>query len=79
MNNETMSLNEKLAVIQTEFKAKKSRFNSFGKYNFTRGFINLIKRLLQFSCPIQTNYYFIFHSKLIQILNQFHYMLILFQ
>ena len=34
MKNETMSLNEKLAVIQTEFKAKKSRFNSFGKYNF---------------------------------------------
>ena len=29
-----MSLNEKLAIIQTEFKAKKSRFNSFGKYNF---------------------------------------------
>ena len=34
MKNETMSLNEKLAIIQTEFKAKKSRFNSFGKYNF---------------------------------------------
>jgi hypothetical protein len=27
-------LNEKLAIIQTEFKSKKSRFNSFGKYNF---------------------------------------------
>lgn len=29
-----MKLNEKLAIIQTEFKSKKSRFNSFGKYNF---------------------------------------------
>ena len=28
------TLNEKLATIQTEFKSKKSRFNSFGKYNF---------------------------------------------
>ena len=27
-------LNEKLAIIQTEFKSKKSRYNSFGKYNF---------------------------------------------
>ena len=29
-----MNINEKLATIQTEFKSKKSRFNSFGKYNF---------------------------------------------
>ena len=28
------TLNEKLAIIQTEFKSKKSRYNSFGKYNF---------------------------------------------
>jgi len=28
------SLNEKLATIQTQFKSKKSRYNSFGKYNF---------------------------------------------
>ena len=27
-------LNQKLATIQTEFKSKKSRYNSFGKYNF---------------------------------------------
>ena len=27
-----MTLNEKLATIQTKFKSKKSRFNSFGKY-----------------------------------------------
>jgi len=28
-----MTINEKLATIQTKFKSKKSRFNSFGKYN----------------------------------------------
>ena len=30
----TMTINEKLSKIQVEFKSKKSRFNSFGKYNF---------------------------------------------
>lgn len=29
-----LSLNEKISRIQIEFKANKSRFNSFGKYNF---------------------------------------------
>ena len=29
-----MTLNEKLTIIQTKFKSKKSRFNSFGKYYF---------------------------------------------
>ena len=29
-----MTINEKLSKIQVEFKSKKSRFNSFGKYNF---------------------------------------------
>ena len=29
-----MTINQKLTKIQTEFKSKKSRFNSFGKYNF---------------------------------------------
>ena len=29
-----MTLNDKLITIQTDFKSKKSRFNSFGKYNF---------------------------------------------
>lgn len=31
---EKLTLTGKLAIIQTEFKSKKSRFNSFGKYNF---------------------------------------------
>lgn len=29
-----MTLHEKLSAIQIEFKSKKSRYNSFGKYNF---------------------------------------------
>ena len=29
-----MTLHQKLATIQTKFKSKKSRFNSFGKYYF---------------------------------------------
>ena len=29
-----MTINQKLTKIQTEFKSKKSRFNSFGKYYF---------------------------------------------
>ena len=29
-------LNQKLAVIQTELKAKKSSYNSFGKYYFRK-------------------------------------------
>jgi hypothetical protein len=34
MEEKQVTLNEKLAMIQTRFKSKKSRFNSFGKYNF---------------------------------------------
>jgi len=29
-----MSIKQKLSLIQQDFKAKKSRYNSFGKYNF---------------------------------------------
>ena len=29
-----MNIHEKLSLIQQEFKSKKSRYNSFGKYNF---------------------------------------------
>jgi hypothetical protein len=31
---ESMTLHEKLAIIQSEFKSKKSRWNAFGKYHF---------------------------------------------
>lgn len=34
MSGKTKTLNDKLAEVQTNFKANKSRFNSFGKYNF---------------------------------------------
>lgn len=34
MANKELTLSEKLSKIQVEFKANKSRFNSFGKYNF---------------------------------------------
>ena len=33
-NYNSMTINEKLSKIQVEFKSKKSRFNSFGKYYF---------------------------------------------
>jgi hypothetical protein len=34
INDTKMELAEKLSKIQVEFKAKKSKYNSFGKYNF---------------------------------------------
>ena len=36
-----MTIHEKLAIIQTKFKSKKSRFNSFGKYYFRSAEDNL--------------------------------------
>jgi hypothetical protein len=33
-NEKELTLNEKLALIQVEIKAKKTKWNSFGKYNF---------------------------------------------
>ena len=34
METKQLTLNQKLSLIQKEFKANKSKFNSFGKYNF---------------------------------------------
>ena len=34
--NNMKELNQKLAIIQTELKVKKSSYNSFGKYNFRK-------------------------------------------
>jgi hypothetical protein len=34
METKELTLNQKLSLIQKEFKANKSKFNSFGKYNF---------------------------------------------
>ena len=43
-----MNISEKLSVIQAEFKAKKSRYNSFGKYNFrsAEDILEALKRAL---------------------------------
>jgi Zn-dependent alcohol dehydrogenase len=35
------NLNQKLAVIQTELKAKKSSYNSFGKYYFRKAIVGV--------------------------------------
>lgn len=43
-----LSLHEKLSKIQIEFKAAKSRFNSFGKYNF-RSAEDLLEALKPFN------------------------------
>ena len=43
-----MKLHEKLSKIQIEFKSKKSRFNSFGKYNF-RSAEDIIEALKPFN------------------------------
>ncbi len=46
-----MNIREKLSKIQHEFKAKKSRFNSFGKYNFRSA-----EDILEGLKPLNTKY-----------------------
>ena len=51
-------LNQKLAIIQTELKAKKSRFNSFGKYKFrsAEDILESIKPfLIKYSVSVRLN------------------------
>lgn len=43
-----MNIHEKLSKIQFEFKAKKSRYNSFGRYNF-RSAEDILEALKQFN------------------------------
>ena len=45
---ECISLNEKLATIQTKLKCKKDKYNSFGKYNYrsAEGILESIKPFL---------------------------------
>ena len=53
-----MTINQKLATIQTEFKSKKSRFNSFGKYYFrsAEDILESIKPfLLKYSVTVTIN------------------------
>ena len=47
-----MNTQEKLAKIQTEFKAKKSRFNNFGKYNF-RSAEDILEAIKPFLMPLK--------------------------
>ena len=57
-----MTLGQKLSKIQQEFKSKKSRFNSFGKYNFRSA-----EDILEALKPINEKYdvYFIITEELI--------------
>ena len=56
-----MNIREKLSKIQEEFKAKKSRFNSFGKYNFRSA-----EDILEALKPMNTKYkvYFLVEENL---------------
>ena len=50
-----MTLNQKLSLIQKEFKASKSKFNSFGKYNF-RSAEDILEALKPFNEKYQVNF-----------------------
>ena len=58
-----MTIQSKLSLIQTEFKAKKSRYNSFGKYNFRSA-----EDILEALKPINTKHgvYFTVTEELIE-------------
>ena len=59
---ENMLLHEKLSLIQKEFKANKSKFNSFGKYNF-RSAEDILEALKPFNEKYQVS--FIIKEKMI--------------
>ena len=50
-----LTLNEKLSLIQKEFKANKSKFNSFGKYNF-RSAEDILEALKPFNEKYKVNF-----------------------
>ena len=56
-----MTLGEKLSLIQQEFKAQKSRYNSFGKYNF-RSAEDILEGLKPFNKKYKV--YFVVREKL---------------
>ena len=58
-----MTIHEKLSLIQKEFKAKKSRYNSFGKYNF-RSAEDILEALKPFNDKYKI--YFTVNEKLIK-------------
>jgi hypothetical protein len=61
-----MSLPVKLSLIQSEFKANKSRFNSFGKYHF-RSAEDILEALKPYNEKYQV--YFTINEKLIDFQN----------
>lgn len=56
-----MTLGEKLSLIQQEFKANKSRYNSFGKYNF-RSAEDILEGLKPFNAKYKV--YFVVSEKI---------------
>jgi hypothetical protein len=50
-----LTLNQKLSLIQKEFKANKSKFNSFGKYNF-RSAEDILEALKPFNEKYKVNF-----------------------
>jgi hypothetical protein len=50
-----LTLNQKLSLIQKEFKANKSKFNSFGKYNF-RSAEDILEALKPFNEKYQVSF-----------------------
>ena len=55
METKELTLNQKLSLIQKEFKASKSKFNSFGKYNF-RSAEDILEALKPFNEKYQVNF-----------------------
>ena len=62
-----LTLNQKLSLIQKEFKANKSKFNSFGKYNF-RSAEDILEALKPFNEKYGVS--FIISEELIEVINQ---------
>ena len=50
-----LTLNQKLSLIQKEFKANKSKYNSFGKYNF-RSAEDILEALKPFNEKYKVNF-----------------------
>lgn len=62
-----LNLNQKLSLIQKEFKSNKSKFNSFGKYNF-RSAEDILEALKPFNEKYQVS--FVITEKMIRMQDQ---------
>lgn len=62
-----LTLNQKLSLIQKEFKSNKSKFNSFGKYNF-RSAEDILEALKPYNEKYQVS--FIIREKMISSYSQ---------